>query len=234
MIDTVAILAGGLATRLRPITETIPKSMIQICGKPFIDHQLELLHDKGLKNVVLCVGFLGDQIKAHVEDGKKWGVKVNYSFDGEMLLGTGGALRQAIEYLPDKFFVLYGDSYLDINYAEVSEFYTNSKIEYAALMTVYKNDGKYDSSNVVFENNILVRYDKIKKTSDMRYIDYGLGILTKGILEEIPKDKKYDLAVVYMELLKQNRLLGYEVKERFYETGSVEGIKELEERLKNR
>src|SRR5271163_370338 len=113
----VAILAGGLATRMRPVTERIPKSMIEVAGRPFIEHQLELLQAENVKNVVLCVGHLGEMIQAHIGDGKRFGLSVSYSFDGERLLGTGGALRRALPLLGHDFFVLYGDSYLDISYA---------------------------------------------------------------------------------------------------------------------
>src|SRR5690349_19498755 len=123
MIETAAILAGGLATRLRPITEKIPKSLVEVAGKPFIDHQLTLLQIKGFKRVVLCLGHLGEQVAEVVGDGRRWGLTVEYSYDGPVQLGTAGALRQARSLLGEVFWALYGDSYLNFNYRAVSEYF---------------------------------------------------------------------------------------------------------------
>ena len=144
----VAILAGGLATRLRPITEKIPKSLVPVAGKPFLAHQLELLHARGIRRAVLCIGHLGEMIQRDFGDGAAFGVKLDYSFDGEKLLGTGGAIKRALPLLGDEFFVLYGDSYLPVEYAPVAEFFHRSGKP--GLMTVYRNEGSYDTSNVVF------------------------------------------------------------------------------------
>lgn len=231
MIDTVVILAGGLATRLKPITESIPKSMIEICGEPFISHQLKLLKKNNIKNVILCLGHLCEKIQDYVGDGSNWGLNIRYSFDGSKLLGTGGALRSAIDLLPQRFFVLYGDSYLDIDYSVVADFCDGINAN-SAVMTVYRNEGRYDSSNVEFRGGVLINYDKTNKTELMEYIDYGLGILPRIAIETIPPDEKYDLADLYVQLQKQGKLEGYEVYERFYEIGSINGIDELEIKLK--
>ena len=140
---TVALLAGGLATRLRPVTKRIPKSLIEVNGEPFVAHQLRLLQANGIRRVVLCVGFLGEMIREQIGGGERFGVEVEYSFDGDKLLGTAGAVKQALPLLGDSFFVLYGDSYLVCDYAAAAtEFRTSGKL---ALMTVFRNEGKWDT-----------------------------------------------------------------------------------------
>ena len=154
----VAILAGGLATRLRPITEKIPKSLVPVAGKPFLAHQLELLHARGIRHAVLCIGYLGEMIQRDFGDGAAFGVRLDYSFDGPKLLGTGGAIKRALPLLGDEFFVLYGDSYLPVAYRPIAEFFQRSgKL---GLMTVYRNEGRYDTSNVVFRDGEIAVYDK--------------------------------------------------------------------------
>src|SRR5438552_18180093 len=122
---TVALLAGGLATRLRPITETLPKAMVEVASRPFVDHQLDLLRKSGFRKVVLCLGYRGEQVEEHVKDGIDFGLHVKHSFDGATLLGTGGAVKRAVPLLSDVFFVLYGDSYLPIDYASVLRAFEN-------------------------------------------------------------------------------------------------------------
>ena len=154
----VAILAGGLATRLRPVTEKIPKSLVPVAGKPFLAHQLELLRSRGICRAVLCVGYLGDMIQHDFGDGSAFGIQLDYSFDGPQLLGTGGAVKQALPLLGEEFFVLYGDSYLPVEYRSVAEFFRRSgKL---GCMTVYRNEGRYDTSNVVFGDGEIAVYDK--------------------------------------------------------------------------
>ncbi|HZI31144.1 MAG TPA: sugar phosphate nucleotidyltransferase, partial [Candidatus Binatia bacterium] len=152
----VAILAGGLATRLRPITEKIPKSLVPVAGRPFLAHQLEMLHTRGIRRVVLCIGHLGEMIQREFGT-EAFGIQLDYSFDGEKLLGTGGAVKRALPKLGTEFFILYGDSYLPVQYAPVAEFFHQSGKP--GLMTVYRNEGKYDSSNVVFRDGEIVVYD---------------------------------------------------------------------------
>jgi NDP-sugar pyrophosphorylase family protein len=223
------ILSGGLATRLRPVTETIPKALISINGKPFIDHQLRLLRERGITDVVLCIGYLGEKIRDFAGDGSRYGLRLSYSFDGEKLLGTAGAIRRALHLLSDSFFVLYGDSYLECGYAAVAHAFQQSGKQ--ALMTIYRNEGHYDSSNVQSENGMIVRYDKRVKVPQMLHIDYGLGVFRKSVFEGIPEGEVRDLAQVYQELLSQNELAAFEVPERFYEIGSLGGIQDLEQHL---
>jgi len=225
MIAPVAILAGGLATRLRPITETIPKSLVDACGEPFIAHQLKLLRSNGIDDVVLCVGYRGEQIEQVVGPGTAFGLRVRYAFDGEQLLGTGGAVRRALGMLGDEFFVLYGDSYLLCDYqAVLRSFRASGKL---ALMTVYRNEGRYDTSNVECAGGMIRRYDKSERSPAMHHIDYGLGVFRREAFADLPDGTRLDLAKVYQTLLAKGQLSGYEVRERFYEIGSVAGLEEF-------
>ena len=225
----VAILAGGLATRMHPVTQRIPKSMIEVAGRPFIEHQLELLRAEGVKNVVLCAGHLGEMIEAHVGDGSRFGLSVRYSFDGEKLLGTGGALRRALPLLGNDFFVLYGDSYLDIAYASVQASYRDSR--QPALMTVFRNEDQWDTSNVLFDGTNVVRYDKRHPTADMKFIDYGLGILSNDLLRA-HSNETFDLSEIYAALADEGRLAGFEATKRFYEIGTPAGLAVADGHLK--
>lgn len=222
----VAILAGGLATRLRPITEKVPKLLVEVAGEPFFSHQIRLLKGAGLTRLVLCVGYLGEKIVELYGDGAKWGVKIEYSFDGPKLLGTGGALIRALPKLGDAFFVLYGDSYLPVDYATVGKFFLGSG--QLGLMTVYENHGKYDTSNVWFEGGEIKVYDKKARRPEMHHIDYGLGAFRAEAFEGFPRDAVVDLAEVQKALVARRQLAGYEIGQRFYEIGSHEGLQELD------
>ena len=221
----VAILAGGLATRLRPITEKIPKSLVPVAGRPMLAHQLEMLHAQGVRHVVLCIGFLGEMIQNEF-GSDAYGIKLDYSFDGEKLLGTGGAIKRALPKLGEEFFILYGDSYLPIPYAPVAEYFHRSGM--LGLMTVYRNEGKYDSSNVVFRDGEIMVYDKKVKLPEMWHIDYGLSLFKASVFNGYSADEKFDLAEVMGKLVRAKQLAGYEVTERFYEMGSPAGLAELE------
>lgn len=222
MMFPVAILAGGLATRLRPITEEIPKSLIELAGKPFICHQLEYLRKQGIDSVVLCIGYLGEMIQEVVGDGSQWDMRVNYSPDGPVLLGTGGALRQALPLLGEHFFILYGDSYLPIDFSKVQKSYLDSSKR--GLMTVLRNQNQWDESNVEFDAGQIIEYNKTAIRPQMHYIDYGLGLLQSSALQAYPAGQSFDLSKVYNDLSLAGELAGYEVFERFYEIGSRQGI----------
>ena len=227
----VAILAGGMATRLRPITEKIPKLLVEVAGEPFFSHQIRLLKQAGLTRLVLCVGYLGEKIVELYGDGAKWGVKIEYVFDGPKLLGTGGALIKALPNLGDTFFVLYGDSYLPVDYLAVGDFFLRSgKL---GLMTVYENHGRYDTSNVWFENGAIKIYDKKVKVPQMHHIDYGLGVFRAAAFDGFARDAVVDLAEVQKSLVNRQQLAGYEIKNRFYEIGSHEGLQELDALLRH-
>jgi N-acetyl-alpha-D-muramate 1-phosphate uridylyltransferase len=220
----VAILAGGLATRLGDVTKTIPKALLDIAGKPFIAYQLELLRAAGVTKVVMCIAHLADQIEAVLGDGHAYGLEIAYSHD--KLLGTGGALRNALPLLGDEFLVMYGDSYLPCDYAAIAAAWQASgKL---GLMTVYKNDGRYDASNVEMRDGHVVRYDKsnVPSLTARAHIDWGLGAFRAEAFAGYP-DGKLDLVRIYQDLLAKNQLFGYEVSERFYEIGSHTGLEEL-------
>jgi NDP-sugar pyrophosphorylase family protein len=226
----LALLAGGLATRMRPLTETIPKSLLEVAGKPFLDHQLAMFARQGVRYVVICAGFLGEQMRDFAGDGARWGLRIEWSFDGDQLLGTGGALMRALPLLGEEFLVTYGDSYLDEPFAPIVEAFRASG--QPALMTVLRNDGQWDTSNIEFENGRLLRYDKVGLTPAMRHIDYGLQVLHKQVLMGWPAGQKLDLAAVYTALVEAGRMAGYETTRRFYEIGSPRGLAELDALLK--
>lgn len=222
----VAILAGGLATRLRPITERIPKALVEVAGEPFVVRQLRYLRGQGVNRVVLCVGYLGEQVEAVIGSGEAFGMDIRYAFDGPHLLGTGGALQRARALLGDSFFVLYGDSYLPIEFSAVeSAFAANAK---PGLMTVLKNGDRWDKSNVELSGGAIVEYNKRTTRPAMEYIDYGLSVLASSALDPYPTDEAFDLSDVFHQLSLSGQLAGYEVKERFYEIGSRQGLAETE------
>ena len=232
MTMSVVILAGGLATRLRPITKKVPKSIIEVAGEPFINHQLKYLEQQGIKKVTLCVGYLGEMVRSVVGDGSQFGIDINYSFDGVKLLGTGGAIKKALPYLDETFFVLYGDSFLPISFTGVEEKFTASLKP--ALMTVLKNANQWDKSNVSYVGGKLIKYDKEPPSPDMAYIDYGLGVLSKKIFAFYDNDKPFDLSRIYKNLSLKSELEGYLVDTRFYEIGSHQGLKETSDYLLNK
>jgi len=228
----VAILAGGLSTRLRPITDKMPKALLSVAGEPFLMHQLRLLHSKGLRKIVLCVGYLGDLIKARIGEGSGIGLNIDYSFDGQTLLGTGGAVKRALPKLGEQFLVIYGDSYMPVDYSAIVEAFVLSRKP--ALMTVFKNEGRWDASNVWFEQGELRRYDKKIRTAEMRHIDYGIAVLSAQVFAPFPDDRPFDLADVYSRVVSEKQMAAYEVKQRFYEIGSREGLAELDSLLRDK
>ncbi len=226
---TVAILAGGLATRLHPITEKIPKSLLEVNGEPFVTHQLRLLRSNGIGRVVLCVGHLGALIRTAIGDGSALGLQVDYSFDEPALLGTAGAIRKALPQVGDPFFVMYGDSYLPCDYGAIAKNFESAGA--LGMMTVFRNEGKWDASNVEFEAGRILAYSKSNWTPRMRHIDYGLGVFRAGAFENLPLLEACDLTQVYTDLLESNQLAAFEVHERFYEIGSPAGLRETAEFL---
>ena len=232
----IAILAGGLATRLRPMTHTIPKALIDINGEPFINHQLRLLKKQGFSEVVLCVGYLGEEIEKIIGNGHAFGLNIQYSYDSQekdKLFGTAGALKKALPILNslhDAFFIMYGDSYLPCDYESIqNKFIKDDKL---GLMTIFNNQGKWDSSNVEYDGENIIVYDKKNKNPQMQYIDYGIGVIQSKVLDSVPENTAYDLADVYKTLVSNKQLSAFEVKERFYEIGSWSGIEETKEFLR--
>lgn len=221
----VAILAGGLATRMRPLTEECPKSLLEVNGIPFIAHQLRLLREQGITRVVLCLGHMGEKIKEHL-GAARFGLSIDYSFDGPALLGTGGALIKALPQLGERFFVLYGDSYLQCDYRAVQTAFERE--QKMSLMTLFR----CEESNVEYDNGRILDYNKVQRTMRMQHIDYGLGVFSKKAFADFATP--LDLADVYRALLAKGELAAYEVQERFYEIGSPEGLEALSKYLKER
>lgn len=225
------VLAGGKGTRLYPLTKTLPKSMVLINGTPFLTYQIELLKKNNITNIVLCVGTFSDKIMDYYGDGSKFGITLKYSIENEdKLLGTAGALKNAQKLLNDEFFVMYGDSYLPIDFCSVyNNFKSHDKL---ALMTVYKNENKFDKSNVGIQNDHVIIYDKSNQNSSLEYIDYGLLVFKKRALDMIPEDQFVDMDFLIKNLISKRELIVYEVNERFYEIGSITGIKDFENYVK--
>jgi NDP-sugar pyrophosphorylase family protein len=229
----VAIIAGGLATRMRPLTERIPKILIDVAGRPFAEQQLELLRPWGITHVVYCLGYRGEQVAEALGDGSRWQMTFEYVFDGPQLLGTGGAIRQALPRLGSAFFVMYGDSYLECDFNAVERSFRASGRQ--GLMTVFRNDNRWGRSNVAFEDGRILRYDKVIADDSMRHIDYGLGILTSQAFDRWKGNEgPLDLAAVYQNLIQRDALAGFEVGERFYEIGSFEGLEATRARIEAR
>lgn len=229
----IVILAGGKATRLYPLTKNIPKSMIKILGKPFLSYQLDLLKINKIKNIVLCLGTFSNQIIDYFGDGKRYEISIKYSVEEpNKLLGTAGALKKAEKILDDEFFVMYGDSYLPINFEIIfQEFKKSGK---SALMTVYRNNNQFDKSNVDINDNIVVVYDKSDNSHNLKYIDYGLLVLKKSVLDIIPSNEFINLNYLICNLIEKKELASFEVSQRFYEIGTISGVNDFENYIKSK
>jgi N-acetyl-alpha-D-muramate 1-phosphate uridylyltransferase len=221
-LPAICILAGGLGTRLGEKVEQTPKPLLEVAGEPFLVHQLRLLAANGAREVVLCVGYLGEKIEERIGD-ERFGIRIVYSYDSSGLDGTLGAIRRALQLLPDRFLVLYGDTYLRLDYRAAADAWRQSG--HLGLMTVLRNRGRWDTSNVVYEDGLVVAYDKTAPTPHMEWIDYGLSGLQASALSLVPHDAR-DLASLHMRLAAAGELFGYEAHERFYEIGSPESLAE--------
>ncbi|MBM3763904.1 MAG: nucleotidyl transferase [Acidobacteria bacterium] len=222
----VVILAGGLATRLRPITEKIPKALVEVAGQPFLHHQMRLLAANGVTRVVMSVAYRGEMIEEFLGDGSRYGIEASYSYDGDKYLGAAGAIKKAMPLLGGAFFTLYGDSYLTVPFRDVAQVFFDSGRP--ALMTVYRNEGKFDTSNVEFADGEIRAYDKKNRTAAMRHIDYGLGVFRASAFAGIGDGEVADLDTLYQDVLRRDELAAYETNERFYEIGTPEGIRDTE------
>jgi N-acetyl-alpha-D-muramate 1-phosphate uridylyltransferase len=223
-IPPVCVLAGGLGRRLGKRVRDIPKPLLEVAGEPFLIHQLRLLAAHGAREVILCVGYRGEQIESRIGE-QRFGITIRYSFDGPGLEGTLGAVRKAVPLLGERFLVLYADTYLRIDYAAVARIWCESGLP--AVMTVLRNDDRWDTSNAVYRDSKVVRYDKRTPTPEMHWIDYGLGGLTVRTLDRVPTSED-DLAVLYGRLAEAGELLGFEAYERFYEIGSEQALAETD------
>ena len=223
-LPPVCILAGGLGTRLGERVRSVPKPLIDVAGEPFLDHQLRLLAAHGISRVVLCVGYLGDLIEREIGPGRH-GIAIAYSYDGPGLDGTLGAIRRARPLLGERFLVLYGDTYLRIDYRAVSDSWLAGGRP--AVMTVLRNEGRWQTSNAVLRDGMVERYDKANPTPDMLWIDYGLGGLTDDALALAPESER-DLSGLYRLLAERGELMGFEAEERFYEIGDPAALAETD------
>jgi len=222
----MAILAGGLATRLGTLTQAVPKSMLPVAGEPFIGHQLRLLARNGFDKVHICLGHLGSMVSDYVGDGSMFGVSVTYSSEGERLLGTAGALALARNMLGDRFGVMYGDSYLPVSYDIIGKRFQDSSC--AGMMTVWHNFGKLDRSNVIVSNDRVCYYSaSAEDRTQCEWIDYGLSFLRSEVLADLPTDRATPLSHIWQQLVARAELEACPVEGRFYEIGSLQGYEEL-------
>lgn len=223
------ILAGGLGTRLKPFSDTFPKSLVPVLNQPFVLHQLALLKKNNISEIIFCIGHHGQQIETLLGKGESFNLSISYHYDGDTLLGTAGSLRRIYTHLPDTFFLLYGDAYLPCDYTTIGNQFLNS--HHLAQMTVFHNTNLGDKSNVLFDKNTILSYNKSTPHPLAEHIDYGLGLFRKEAFSDLPYNQPYDLATLYQTLLEKNQLGAFEVFERFYEVGSWNGIRDLEHYL---
>ncbi len=221
----MVILAGGLGTRLRPLTAQLPKCMLPVGGRPFLEHQIELLRRHGIRDIVLCVGYLAEAIVDHFGDGHRLGVHLSYSWERDGLLGAAGALKNAEPLLAHEFLVTYGDSYLPLDYCSVMRRFRQS--DRLALMVVYRNDNRWQPSNVAVRDGLVVAYDKERRGDGLAYINYGLLALRKRALRLIPEGTPCPEEEFYRQLIGRGQLLAQETSHRFYEIGSPQGLAEF-------
>jgi MurNAc alpha-1-phosphate uridylyltransferase len=221
----MVILAGGLGTRLRPLTSQVPKALIPIGGKPFLHHQIDLLKRQGIRDIVLCVGHLREQVQDYFGDGRWLGMRIRYSEEEDHLLGTAGAIKNAESLLGDDFFLMYGDSYLMIDYREVMRYFR--RFDRLGLMVVWKNVDRFERSNVMVEGNLVTAYNKDQQSPGMVYINYCLSVLRKEAFVFIPAGRPFSQEEFYQTLIDQGQLLAFEVEQRFYEIGSPRGLEEF-------
>lgn len=226
---TVAILAGGLGTRLGEQTRITPKPLIEVAGEPFLLHQLRQLARNGVERAVLCVGYLGETIERTIGT-ERFGIEISYSYDAPGLDGTLGAVRRALPLLGERFLVLYGDTYLRLDYMAAATSWVQSGLP--ALMTVLRNEGRWDASNVVYREGLVEAYEKGCSRPEMRWIDYGLGGLTSRALDHVGTDVR-ELASLYEALARDRLLYGFEVESRFYEIGTPWALAETDRFLRS-
>jgi NDP-sugar pyrophosphorylase family protein len=227
---TLALLAGGRATRLYPLTATMPKSLVPVAGEAFLAHQLRWLRGQGVTDVVICCGHMSRPIREFAGNGERFGLRVRYSEDGERALGTGGAIRRALPLLGEQFLVMYGDSLLTASLGEMwRAFCAQGR---AGMMAVYRNENRWDASNVEICDGRVARYEKGRCDAGLTHIDYGVSAFRAGVFAGIPEGWTFDLGLVLQELISGGGLACHEVRERFYEIGSFEGLRETEVMLR--
>jgi NDP-sugar pyrophosphorylase family protein len=228
-LPPICVLAGGRGTRLGERVRRTPKPLLEVAGEPFLMHQLRLLAAHGAVDVVLCVGYLGERIEARV-GAERFGVRIAYCYDSPDLDGTLGAIRRAAPRLGERFLVLYGDTYLRIDYRASAAAWARSGMP--AMMTVLRNEGRWGSSNACFDGTRVTAYDKLAPSPGMRWIDYGLGGLTAAALAGAGPRAR-DLSELYAELAARGELLGFEAAERFHEIGTPAALAETDAFLRS-
>ena len=227
----LVILAGGLGTRLKPLTDKVPKSMLEVEGKPFLEHQIELVKKHGLQNILLLTGHQGETIEKHFQDGSRFGVSIKYSRESSPA-GTAGALKLAEPLLPAGFLLMYGDAYLDFQYGRLWERFRHCARK--AVMAIFRNDNRWGRSNVAYDLPLVVRYCPASEADENRggqnplvYIDYGVSAISKDVLSAIPEGKPWSMEQVFAGLAAARQLDGFELFQRFYEIGSSEGLEDF-------
>jgi NDP-sugar pyrophosphorylase family protein len=227
---TLALLAGGRATRLYPLTAMMPKSLVPVAGEAFLAHQLRWLCRQGVSDVVICCGHLAKPIREFAGAGERFGVRVRYSEDGAQALGTGGAIRHALPLLGERFLVMYGDSLLTASLGAMWRAFCAQ--ECSGMMAVYRNENRWDASNVEICGERVVRYEKGARDAGLTHIDYGISAFRADAFAGIAEGQAFDLGLVLQDLISCDGLACHEVRERFYEIGSFEGLRETEAVLK--
>ncbi len=227
----VVVLCGGLSTRLISLTKDTPKSMVHVMGIPFIDHQLGLMRDNDVKEVILCIGKFGKQIRDYVRNGSKWGLSVSYSDDGDTLLGTGGALKNAYDILPERFIVMNGDSYLDIDYSKVVNKFRDTA--QPILMTIFPVSDNSYKNVYIDDKGFICKYDKSGKDPKLNYIDYGFTPMKKYVLERMP-DGVFDFSEIYSDSIERKCLAYYISPKTYHEIGSFEGLEETKDYIRRK
>jgi MurNAc alpha-1-phosphate uridylyltransferase len=227
----IAILAGGLATRLGELAQSAPKSLLKILGKPFIEYQIEQIKKQGITDIMVCTGHLGEQIERYLGNGTRYGLNIRYSHE-DRPLGTAGALKKAVNVLDNEFITMYGDSYLFLDFSMIFAYFIAR--DRLALMTVYKNHDHHDKSNTSISGGLVTAYSKDGRTGDMVYIDYGAHMFRRQALELIPSDRYFPLEDLFPVLISQKQLLTFEARDRFYEIGSPQGIRDFNEYVRGK
>ncbi|MBO4902927.1 MAG: HAD-IIIA family hydrolase [Lachnospiraceae bacterium] len=231
----VVVLMGGLGTRLKEYTKQCPKSLVQIGSRPFFDYELDLLQQWGFRRFLFLIGYQADMIRDHYGDGSDRGLSIQYCMDGEKLLGTGGAVRRALPYLDEDFLLIYGDSFMDIDYEEsVYRYFKGKETGQQALMTVLENKDRFDKSNVIVKDGKIVLYDKHHTVPEMDHIDYGVCMYERSLFEDYEEDLAFDIAEIQTRLSREGKLAAHIVSKRFYEIGSPESMKEFEAYARHR
>ena len=232
----VVVLMGGIGSRLGEITASVPKSMLPSHGNPFFLYQLMLLIMAGFRNFLFLVGYRAEQVEEYFGDGSKFGVKIEYSYDGEKRLGTAGAVVKAYDKLDNSFLLMYGDTLLDVDYFEiVYRFCLGKQNGYSSLMTVYRNNGQFDTSNVLLDtNDEIIEYNKENPREDMHYIDYGISVFDKKVFSTLSRCEAIDLSYVQMKLASEGSMAACIIRKRFYEIGTPASFKSFKDYIEKR